>query len=163
MLADLSLETCLLPATTDSLNACLLGSWTSACTFRRPCFCAFSKAFALSPLGEPDPEAPKILKLPRAVAQEFQLAAALAPVACSDVAAPFADRLYATDASEAKGACVSAPLPIGKEPMLVSARLPRPCCDGPTLCSRRAPRLTNQVQRGPLLSSLTSWLWASRG
>ena len=111
VLADLSLETCLLPATTDSLNACLLGSWTSACTFRRPCFCAFSKAFALSPLGELDPEAPKILKLPRAVAQEFQLAAALAPVACSDVAAPFADRLYATDASEAKGACVSAPLP----------------------------------------------------
>ena len=110
-LADLSLEACLLPATTDSLNACLIGSWVSAFTFRRPCFCTFSRAFALSPLGELDPEAPKMLKFPRAVAQEFQLAAALAPVAIADVAAPYADRLYATDASERKGACVSAPLP----------------------------------------------------
>ncbi|CAE7206504.1 mok12, partial [Symbiodinium necroappetens] len=108
VLSDLSLEVCCLPATTDSLNACLLGSWTSAFTFRRPCFCVFGRAFALSPLGELDPAAPKMLKLPRAVAQEFQLAAALAPVACSDVAAPFA---VATDASESKGACVSAPLP----------------------------------------------------
>ncbi|CAE7365687.1 mok12, partial [Symbiodinium necroappetens] len=33
------------------------------------------------------------------------------PVAIADVAAPYADRLYATDASERKGACVSAPLP----------------------------------------------------
>ena len=52
-----------------------------------------------------------MLSLPRAVAQEFQLAAALAPVACADVSAPYADRLFATDASEAKGAVVSAPLP----------------------------------------------------
>ena len=36
---------------------------------------------------------------------------ALAPVACSDVAAPFASRLYATDASEERGAFCSAPLP----------------------------------------------------
>ena len=50
------------PSATDALNACLLGSWTSA--------------FTLLPLGELDPAAPKILKLPRSVAQEFLLAAA---------------------------------------------------------------------------------------
>ena len=48
VLADLSLDVCLLPATTDALNACLLGSWTSAFTFRRPCFCALSRFLAVA-------------------------------------------------------------------------------------------------------------------
>ena len=88
-----------------------MGSWTSAFTFRRPCFCTFSEAFSLTPLGQIDSENPKIIPLPRKVAEELLLAAALAPLACADIAAPFSVELFATDASESKGAICSAPLP----------------------------------------------------
>ena len=110
-LSDLTLDLCSLPATSDSLHACILGSWSSSFTFRRPCFCAFSEAFSLAPLGQIDPENPKVVPLPRKVAEELLLAAALAPLACTDVAAPFSAELFATDASESKGAICSAPLP----------------------------------------------------
>ena len=110
-LADLTLDLCALPGTSDALHACIMGSWSSVFTFRRPCFCAFSSSFALVQLSELDPQRPRVLPLPRRCAEELQLAAALAPVACSDVAAPFASRLYATDASEERGAFCSAPLP----------------------------------------------------
>ncbi|CAE7214730.1 hypothetical protein AK812_SmicGene44184 [Symbiodinium microadriaticum] len=106
-LSDLTLDLCSLPATSDSLHACILGSWSSSFTFRRPCFCAFSEAFSLAPLGQIDPENPKVVPLPRKVAEELLLAAALAPLACADVAAPFSAELFATDASESKGAICS--------------------------------------------------------
>ena len=110
-LADLTLDLCALPGTSDALHACIMGWWSSVFTFRRPCFCVFSSSFALVQLSELDPRRPRVLPLPRRCAEELQLAAALAPVACSDVAAPFASRLYATDASEERGAFCSAPLP----------------------------------------------------
>ena len=105
----MTLDLCLLPATSDALHACIMGSWTSAFAFPQPCFCAFSEAFSLTPLGQIDSENPKVIPLPRKVAEELLLAAALAPLACADVAAPFSAELFATDASERKGAICSAP------------------------------------------------------
>ena len=40
-LADLTLDLCALPGTSDALHACIMGSWSSVFTFRRPCFCVF--------------------------------------------------------------------------------------------------------------------------
>ena len=77
-LADLSLEACLLPSTSDALWACLLASWTSALTYRRPAFCCLDAAFQLAPSASIDPLEPKLVWLPRRVAQEVQVLACLA-------------------------------------------------------------------------------------
>ncbi|CAE7042207.1 unnamed protein product [Symbiodinium sp. CCMP2592] len=113
-LSDLTLEICSLPATSDALHACIMGSRSSVFTFRRPCFCAFSAAFGLVPLSQLDPLRPRVLPLPRRCAEELRLAAALALVACADVA----KRLYATDASEERGAICSAALPSDLQAMV---------------------------------------------
>ena len=74
-LADLTLDLCALPGTSDALHACIMGSWSSVFTFRRPCFCVFSSSFALVQLSELDPRRPRVLPLPRRCAEELQLAA----------------------------------------------------------------------------------------
>ena len=51
---------------------------------------------------------PKMLGLSRTVATELVLLAVLSPLIVSDIAAEFGDRIFATDASLAKGAIVSA-------------------------------------------------------
>ena len=56
------------------------------------------------------PEHPKMLPLPRRVADELVLAAALAHVLVSDISAPWASEVFATDSSDCKGAIVAAPV-----------------------------------------------------
>ena len=53
----------------------------------------------------------RVIGLPRCVAQELVLLAILAPLAVSNLGAVLADSLYATDASEQKGAFVSSTAP----------------------------------------------------
>ena len=52
---------------------------------------------------------PKILGLPRCVADELVLAASLCHILVSDISADWASTLFATDSSDQKGAIVSAP------------------------------------------------------
>ena len=110
-LTCVTLDVTALPGTSDSLHLCLLGAWSSVLSFRRPGFCVLDKAFSFVTAAATDPARPKVLALPRAVAQEFVLLSALAPVLCADLAAPSLPFLFATDASEEKGAACVARIP----------------------------------------------------
>ena len=88
-LASLTLSLASLPSTTDALHSCVLGGWVSVLLYRRPLMSIFSKAFSLYPAGLLDPANPKVIPLPRPVADELVLCAALAPLAVADLAAPW--------------------------------------------------------------------------
>ena len=59
-----------------------------------------------------DSSKPKIVPLPRPVAQELLLLSIFAPLMCSDLTATLGDRVFCTNSSDAKGAVVSTPVPI---------------------------------------------------
>ena len=111
-LALVSLEVSRLRATTDSLHACLLGGWTSALMFRRPLMSVLFASHKLVDTSKLDSTStrPRVLTLPRVSAQELLLLAVLSPLICSDLSTPFADKLFCTDSSDAKGAVVSTPV-----------------------------------------------------
>ena len=54
---------------------------------------------------------PKVLPMPRLVAQEFVLLGVLAPLMCSDLSAKVIPQIFATDASDGKGAIVKTEVP----------------------------------------------------
>ncbi|CAE7563812.1 unnamed protein product [Symbiodinium necroappetens] len=107
-LASISLSVAALPSTTDVLHSCLMGGWVSTFLYRRPLMSVFAKSFGLVRADLLDPSRPQTVHLPRGVADELALAAALAPLAVSDIAAPFDDKIYATDSSEEGAAVVEA-------------------------------------------------------
>ena len=106
-LAFLSLQLASLGATTDALHACLVGGWTSCLMFRRPLMSILDKVHSFTDLSKVDQSDPKVLRLPRLVAQEFALLGILAPLMCSDISTKISPSIYATDASDLKGAIVS--------------------------------------------------------
>ena len=105
-LSFLSLELARLPMTTDALHACLVGGWTSCLMYRRPFMSVLAKSYSLCPSSEINQDDPKIVNLPRSVAEELTLLAVLAPLITTDLSASFDPNLYASDESEAKGAYV---------------------------------------------------------
>ena len=107
-LCAVSLETARFSQVTDSLLLWLVGSWTSAALIRRPLMSVFSAVYAVRPSATVKPSRPTLRWLPRAAAQELALFSVPSPLACCDLAAPFGDQLYATDASEEKGGFVIA-------------------------------------------------------
>jgi hypothetical protein len=109
-LSWLTLQLCQLSYTTDSLHLCLIGGWTSVAMFRRPFMSLLQKSFQVVDMESFEINNPKLVGLPRPVVTELVLMAVLAPLMTSDLAASFCDRIYATDASLAKGAIVSAPI-----------------------------------------------------
>ena len=54
-----------------------------------------------------DTDGPSLWHLPRPAATELQLLSVLSPVIASNVALPFDDQLYATDASDSMGSIAS--------------------------------------------------------
>ncbi|CAE7231757.1 unnamed protein product [Symbiodinium sp. CCMP2456] len=117
-LASLTLSLAALPKTTDALHSCLLGGWVSALLYRRPLMSIFSHSFRLFPAGLMDPDNPKVIPLPRPVADELAVCAALAPLAVADLAAPWDPQVYATDSSDDRAAIVSAKAPDSLTPLL---------------------------------------------
>ena len=107
-LSFLSLQLASIKATTDSLHACLLGGWTSCLMYRRPLMAILDKVHSFTDLSVIDQSKPKVLHLPRLVAQEFVLLGVLAPLMCSDISAKFLPSIFATDSSDLKGAVVKA-------------------------------------------------------
>ena len=105
-LSFLSLQLASLRATTDALHACIVGGWTSCLMFRRPLMAILDKVHSFADLSLVDQSDPKVLRLPRLVAQEFVLLGVLAPLACSDIASKLSPEVFATDASDLKGAIV---------------------------------------------------------
>eukprot|EP00434_Breviolum_minutum_P038829 symbB.v1.2.034454.t5/scaffold4448.1/size41344/4 len=109
-LSHVSLSVAALSHTTDSLHLCLIGGWVSAMGFRRPMYSLFQKAYGLVDTLAFDPNHPKLVPLPRNVARELVLAAILHPLMVTDIGALYHDRIYATDASQHKGAICSMPV-----------------------------------------------------
>ena len=169
-LASLTLDLCLLPATSDALHACLLGSWTSVFSFWRPCFAVFSEAFGLAPSGLLDPQSPKIVKLPRRIAQEFRsfslpLPWPRWPVPTSPLLMPTA-RMQLTLRSKRGQSCRLPCLSTSVHPCgtpltergAMRAFVPRlrPYCSVLILCGRRQFRIQSESSRsGPWLSFST--------
>lgn len=108
-LSLLSLELAALRWTSDALHACLIGGWTHVIMYRRQFMSLLSQAYKLAPMDQVDKNYPKLCRLSRAVAQELVLLAVLAPLITCDLAAKMDDVVYASDASEAKGAYVFCP------------------------------------------------------
>ena len=111
-LSLVSLEVVKLRHTTDSLHACLLGGWTSSLMFRRQLMSVLFASHHLVDSSVLDSSKPKIVSLPRPVAQELLLLSIFAPLMCSDLTATLGDRVFCTDSSDAKGAVVSTPVPV---------------------------------------------------
>lgn len=109
-LSRVSLELAKLRYTTDSLHACLVGGWTSSLMFRRPLMSILFHSHKLFDASCLDSAHPRVLDLPRLVAQELLLLSLLAPFMCSDISVPLGSKVFCTDSSDSKGAFVSTPV-----------------------------------------------------
>ena len=105
-LSLLTLHLCGLPYTTVSLHRCILGAWVSMLTFRRPMMNLLNKSFALVNAYQ-EWEDTCLIPLPREVACELVLVSVLAPLMQTDIAVPFSPTIFATDASDSRGAICS--------------------------------------------------------
>ena len=111
-LSWISLQIAALRFTTDVLHVCLLGGWVSCLTFRRPLMAVLCEAFKLVDSSTVDSSKPKIMPLPRSVANELTLLALLCPLAVSDLCAEAHPEVFSTDASIAAGAICSSPISV---------------------------------------------------
>ena len=110
-LAFISLELAQLPSTTDVLHACLIGGWVHSLLYRRQFMSVLDKAFSFVNASEIDRGLPRVVPLTRAVAQEIVLLSVLCPLFATDLGATLITKLYASDASDRKGAYVSRDMP----------------------------------------------------
>ena len=97
--------------TSDAFHSSLIGSWVSVLLFRRPAMAVLDKVFKVVSSASIDQENPRLIKFPKAAADELAVLSALAPVLSSNVAVPFSEWAYATDASNSKGAVVNREAP----------------------------------------------------
>ena len=104
----LSLRVARLPFISCGLASRLCGNWTSILLFRRCLTCLLSSMYKISSKIEALPD--DVSRLSRRTADEFVLCAVFSFVACTNVAVPFHERIFATDASIRKGAVVSRPV-----------------------------------------------------
>eukprot|EP00435_Cladocopium_sp_Y103_P063603 s567_g25.t1 len=110
-LSFLTLVLCGLSHTTDALHLCLVGGWVSILSYRRPMMSLLSKCYHLVNQNDLDQNNPKVIGLPRSVANELVLLAVLMPLAVSDLSAEYYDGIFSTDASNTKGAICVASVP----------------------------------------------------
>ena len=109
-LAALSLRAARLPSTTAKLLSRLAGSWTSVLLYRRCLNCVVDDVYKLAAEAEAW-GSNFVLPLPRKVASELTLLSVFAPVLVTNAAVNYASRIFASDASLAKGAVVSRSIP----------------------------------------------------
>ena len=100
----LSLRAAALPVISRTLASRLAGSWISILMFRRCPWCILAKIFALGNRAASDSN--EVIKLSRSTAEELVLASILGLVAASDISVPYDTNVYATDASNSKGAII---------------------------------------------------------
>ena len=70
----------------------------------------FMAAYGLVDVGNYSLSVARTMTLPRKVAEEITLAAVLCPLMVADISTPFHSQIFATDASEQRGAVLSAPV-----------------------------------------------------
>lgn len=107
-LSVITMDLCRLSHTSDALHLCLVGGWVSAFMYRRPLMGLLNKVFQLVDAALIDPNDPKLVALPRTVANELVLAAVLAPLMISELSAPWHEEIFCSDASQTHGAYCSA-------------------------------------------------------
>ena len=110
-LALLSVAVARFPYTTDTVHSSLIGSWISVMLLRRPTMCILNEVFRVIPAEALDTERPSLWRLPRKAADELLVASCVAPLMVSNLAVPFLDEIFATDASNAKGGITKATVP----------------------------------------------------
>ena len=107
-LSWISLMLSQLPSTSDSLHLSLIGGWVSAMMFRRPMMQLLQHSFGLVDSSQVSSSSAKLVGLPRRVANELVLLSALCPLMSSDITVPHSQTIYASDASNERGAVVEA-------------------------------------------------------
>lgn len=110
-LSLVSLVLAAMPVSSDSLHACLVGGWTSCLMFRRPLMSILFHSHTFVDSASIDALHPKVVSLPRKVAQEFTLLGILAPLMVSDLSAPIQNRIFTSDSSGPKGAFAETVVP----------------------------------------------------
>ncbi|CAE7515547.1 unnamed protein product, partial [Symbiodinium necroappetens] len=115
-LAAASVRAAECPYISEELVSCLTGSWVSSLMYRRCLMSALDGLFSLGRSEVPSTPGSALRPLSRKIAGELQLLAVLAPVILTNLSAAPASRVFASDASNAKGAFCSAA--IGREESL---------------------------------------------
>ena len=87
----------------------LLGSWTHALLYRRVLLCLFSEIFSF--VGEVTDAEHEVVRLPHSVRRELWMAAILAPLMVSNMAATFMEDIVCSDASPFGEGAASARVP----------------------------------------------------
>ncbi|CAE7546574.1 unnamed protein product [Symbiodinium sp. CCMP2592] len=119
-LSLVSLRSAAMRWATEELISQLAGGWVSVLMFRRCAMALTNKLFSLG-VSKPTGEAGSALvPLTPQVRQELALLAVFAPVLATNVAAPYAKQIFASDASLGLGAYTSARVP---EPVAASVWL----------------------------------------
>ena len=98
----LSLRAAALPVISRTLASRLAGNWVSILMFRRCLCCILSQLFSLG--NKTESSADEVVSLTRRTAEELVLASIFGIAAATDISAPYLEEIYATDASNAKGA-----------------------------------------------------------
>ena len=101
----LSLKLATSPIISKALAAQLAGNWTSIFMFRRPFSCILDGIYSLG--TKATEESDEVIPLCRKTADELVLASIFGLFALTDIAAAYDPKIYATDASLAKGAVTS--------------------------------------------------------
>ena len=109
-LSFVTLHLCALTHTSDSLHLhlCILGNWISMLAYRRPLMSILDRSFHLVDQSTLDQKNPRVIKLPRSVANELVLLAVLMPFMVHELLADYLPTAFATDASSRKGAICQA-------------------------------------------------------
>ena len=111
-LSHVSLKLAQMSHTSDVLHLCAVGGWVSAMGFRRPTYSLFNHAYKLVDNDGYQANNPKLVPLPRSVANELVLASVLHPLMMTDIGSRYHDRIFATDASSHRGAICSCPVDV---------------------------------------------------
>eukprot|EP00435_Cladocopium_sp_Y103_P072748 s675_g41.t1 len=116
-LSVLSLRAAVLPGISASLLSRLCGNWVSVLQHRKCWSSLIDDFFKLSSACQAESSL-SVHKLQRSVALELTCLTCVAPLICSNVAVDYLDRVFASDASNQKGAVVSAPIDLQKHEAL---------------------------------------------
>ena len=95
----------------DSLHACIFGGWTSCLMFRRPLMSVLFHSHTFVDTSAIDAARPRVVPLPRRVAQELTLLGILAPLMVADLSAAIQNKVFTSDSSGPKGAVAETSVP----------------------------------------------------
>ena len=112
-LSWISLHAASFPYTTDALHSSIMGALISAACFRRCLMGIFVEAFTVIPALELSTASPSLRVMKRVAATELCVAAVLLPVMVSNIKASVATQIFASDASNEKGAYTEATVDLG--------------------------------------------------